>query len=109
MANTAFRDPGVELVPRASVPSAEYAQYKAVRDKFKLDALGQLEPAIRASTVASLDSFPYPVKFRIHAERLSARAPPPQAYELRTGRARPSRAAGGQQRTKQRIQPQERA
>jgi hypothetical protein len=43
----------------------------------------------------------------IHAERLSGQAPPPKAYELTTGRARPSRAAGGQQQTKQRTQPQE--
>lgn len=64
MADTAFRDPDVELVPRASVPATEYAQYKAIRDKFKRDALGQLESAIRASTVATLDGLPYPAKFR---------------------------------------------
>ncbi|WP_296949002.1 hypothetical protein [uncultured Massilia sp.] len=45
----------------------------------------------------------------IHAERLGGQAPPPKAYELTTDRARPSRAAGGQQQTKQRIQPWERA
>jgi hypothetical protein len=64
MADTAFRDPSVELVPRASAPATEYAEYKAIREKFKRDALGQLEPAIRASTVATLDGLPYPVKFR---------------------------------------------
>lgn len=64
MADTAFHDPGVELVARASVPATEYAQYKAIRDKFKREALGQLEPAIRASMVTTLDGLPYPVKFR---------------------------------------------
>jgi hypothetical protein len=64
MADTAFRDPGVQLVPRTSAPATEYAEYKALRDKFKQDALGLLEPAIRASTVAALDGLPYPVKFR---------------------------------------------
>jgi hypothetical protein len=64
MADTAFRDLCVELVARASVPATEYAQYKAIRDRFKREALGQLEPAIRASTVATLDGLPYPVKFR---------------------------------------------
>jgi hypothetical protein len=64
MADTVFRDPSVELVARTSVPAAEYAEYKAMRNKFKKDALGQLEPAIRASTVATLDGLPYPIKFR---------------------------------------------
>jgi hypothetical protein len=64
MADTAFHDPGVKLVPRASVPATEYAEYKAIRDKFKREALGQLEPAIRASTSMTLDGLPYPVKFR---------------------------------------------
>jgi hypothetical protein len=64
MADTAFCDLGVELVPRASAPATAYAEYKAIRDKFKQDTLGQLEPAIRASTVAALDGLPYPVKFR---------------------------------------------
>jgi hypothetical protein len=45
----------------------------------------------------------------IHAEQLNGQVPPPKAYELTTDRARPSRTAGRQQQTKQRIQPQERA
>jgi hypothetical protein len=45
----------------------------------------------------------------IHADRLDGQAPPPKAYELTTSRVRPSRAAGGQQQTKQRSQPQDRA
>lgn len=64
MANTALRDPGVAVAPRTSVPATEYAEYKALRDQFKQGVLGQLEPAVRASTVATLDDLPYPVKFR---------------------------------------------
>lgn len=64
MADTTFHDPNVELVPRASVPATEYAEYKAIRDKINREALGQVEPAIRASTVTTLDGLPYPVKFR---------------------------------------------
>jgi hypothetical protein len=45
----------------------------------------------------------------IHAERSNGQVPPPKAYEITTDRARPSRTAGRQQQTKQRIQPQERA
>lgn len=56
-------DPGVQLVPQASVPATDYAQYMAIRDKFKRGALGQLEPAIRVSTVAALDTHFYPVNF----------------------------------------------
>lgn len=63
MADTTFHDPSVELVPRASAPATEYAKYKAIWDKFKREALGQLEPAIRASMVTTLDGLPYPVKF----------------------------------------------
>jgi hypothetical protein len=55
MADTAFRDPSVELVPRASAPATAYAEYKALRNKINLDILGGLEPAIRASTVVTLD------------------------------------------------------
>jgi hypothetical protein len=64
MADTAFRGPSVELVPRASAPATAYAEYKAFRKKINLDILGGLEPAIRASTVVTLDGLPYPVKFR---------------------------------------------
>jgi hypothetical protein len=64
MANTAFPDSSVELVPRASAPAAEYAEYKALRDKFKQGVLGELGPAIRASTLATLGDLPYPVEFR---------------------------------------------
>lgn len=63
MADTTFHDPSVELVPRASVPATEYAKSKAIWDKFKRQALGQLEPAIRASMVTTLDGLPYPVRF----------------------------------------------
>jgi len=62
--DTAFRDPDVELVPQASVPATAYAEYKAVRDRVKRDVLGALDPAIRASTVVTLDGLPYPVRFR---------------------------------------------
>lgn len=64
MTDKEFREHGVELVPRPSVPVTEYAQYKAIRDKFKRGALGQFEPTIRASAVVALDGLPYTVKFR---------------------------------------------
>jgi hypothetical protein len=64
MADTTFFGLGVELVARASAPATEYAEYKAIRDKFRQGTLGQLEPAVRASTVATLDGLPYPVRFR---------------------------------------------
>ena len=57
--DTAFRVPGVELVPQASVPATAYAEYKALRDRVKRDVLGAPEPAIRASTVVTLDGLPY--------------------------------------------------
>ena len=64
MADTPFRVPEVELVARASVPAAEYAEYKLMRHRLPTSALGQLDPAIRASTVVALDGLPFPVKFR---------------------------------------------
>lgn len=64
MADTPFRAPEAELVARASVPAAEYAEYKVMRHKFPTSALGQLDPAIRASMVVTLDGLPFPVKFR---------------------------------------------
>ena len=64
MADTRSGVPEVELVPRASVPAAEYAEYKVMRHNFQTSALGQLDPAIRASTVVALDGLPFPVKFR---------------------------------------------
>lgn len=70
MANILFRVPEVDLVAHTSVPAAKYAEYKALRHKFPTSALGQLDPAIRASTVVSL----------------GGQAPPPKAYALTTGR-----------------------
>ena len=64
MADTAFSVPEIELVPRASVPAAEYAEYKAMRHKFPTTALGELDLAIRASMVVTLDNLPFPIKFR---------------------------------------------
>lgn len=64
MADTRSGNPEVELVARASVPAAEYAEYKVMRHRLPTSALGQLDPAIRASTVVALDGLPFPVKFR---------------------------------------------
>lgn len=64
MADTRSGVPETELVPRASVPAAEYAEYKVLRHKLPTSTLGQLDPAIRASTVVTLDGLPFPVKFR---------------------------------------------
>lgn len=59
MADTPFRAPEVELVARAGVPAAEYAEYKVMRHRLPTSALGQLDPA-----VVALDGLPFPVKFR---------------------------------------------
>lgn len=64
MADTVFRAPNVEPVARAITPAAEYAEYKVLRDRFHSSVFGQLGPAIKASTLATLDGLPYPVKFR---------------------------------------------
>jgi hypothetical protein len=64
MADTAFHNLGVGLVPQASVPATAFAEYKTIRNKFKREALGQLDPAIRARMVKTLDSLPCAVKFR---------------------------------------------
>ncbi len=64
MADTPFRVPEVELVARATVPAAQYAEYEVVRRRLPSPPLGQLDPAIRASTVVALDGLPFPVRFR---------------------------------------------
>lgn len=64
MADTVFRVPDVEPMARASALAAEYAEYKALRNRFQSSILGPLGPAITASTLATLDGLPYPVKFR---------------------------------------------
>lgn len=64
MADTRLRAHDIELVAYTSVPAAEYAEYKALREKHPAGALGRLDAAIRASTVVTLGGLPFPVQFR---------------------------------------------
>lgn len=59
--------PSAVLSSVTTTPDGEYAEYKALRDKFKHKAPPLLVPAVEASTSLILNGLPYTVAFRNHA------------------------------------------